>query len=97
MLASGFAFALNISGLVQVVRGWRDCVLHCADRFYTLISDSIEVPMNLALVINLFAPFPTHLAAIYFTFLVFLLCQAVVFVAHPVSLIERNGDHHEKR
>jgi hypothetical protein len=95
-LASGAALVLNLWGLAQVIRGGRRSGLHRADRFYTSLAYSIEVPLECVLIANVFALFPAHLAALYLTFLVLLLCQAaVVFVALLASLFDPDLDAHD--
>jgi hypothetical protein len=89
-LASGIALIINLLGLAQVIRGGRQSGLISSDRFYTRIAYAIEIPIELTVVANVLGLIPAHLAALYLTFLVLLLCQAaVVFVGLLASLFDQ--------
>lgn len=77
-LASGIAMLLNWAVLVIVYRAGRRSGLHRADRYYTWIGYTLEVPVEIALVISTLGLAPDYAPALYLTFLFLCLCQAVM-------------------
>ena len=76
--ASVVALLLNWLILFVVFRAGQRSGLHAADRLYTWIGYSLEVPAEIALLVNVFGLFPNYTPALYLAFLVISLCQAAV-------------------
>jgi hypothetical protein len=86
-VSSGLALVINWALGAAVARFGRRSGLLDADRVYKWANYALEVPLELALIANVFGVLPAHAAGFYLTFLYLALIQAVtVFVQLVNSL-----------
>lgn len=69
---------LNWTVLVIVYQAGRRSGLHRADRYYTWIGYTLEVPVEIALIVNALGLAPDYAPALYLSFLFLCRCQAVM-------------------
>jgi hypothetical protein len=84
-ISSGMALVINWAlGAAVAAFGRRSGLLE-ADRIYKWAGYSIEVPLELALIANVFGVLSAHAAAFYLTFLYLALIQAVIVFVQLVN------------
>ena len=76
--SSALALVINWAVLAAVIAFGQSSGLHGVDRVYTWSGYSIEVPLELALIANVFGILAAHAAGLYLTFLYLALMQAVI-------------------
>jgi hypothetical protein len=92
-IASAISLPLDWFTLASVVRLGRRSGLHSADRWFAWTGYSLEVLVELPLVINLLALVPRHAAALYLTSLFAVLTQtAIAFVLLIATLLGSDDD-----
>jgi hypothetical protein len=83
--SSGLALVINWALGAAVAAFGRRSGLIAADRIYKWAGLSIEVPLELALIANVFGVLSAHAAGFYLTFLYLALIQAVIVFVQLVN------------
>jgi hypothetical protein len=84
-VSSGVALVINWALGAAVAGFGRRSGLFEADRTYKWAGYAIEVPLELALIANVFGLLPAHAAGFYLTFLFLALIQAVIVFVQLVN------------
>jgi hypothetical protein len=97
------ASAWQVSSIVALLLNWlvlwgafssgQKSGIHKADKLYTWIGYTLEVPLELVLFSNVLMLFPNYASALYLAFLILCICQVIqAFFLLLVSLFRDNGD-----
>ena len=90
-VSSGLALVINWALAAAVVAFGRSGLLE-ADRFYKWAGYTIEIPLELALIANIFGVLSAHAAGFYLTFLYLALIQAVIVFVQLVNSLFASAD-----
>jgi len=92
-VSSGLALVINWAlGAAVATFGRRSGLLQ-ADRIYKWAGFAIEVPLQLALIANVFGVLSAHAAGLYLTFLYLALIQAVIVFVQLVNSLFAGVDY----
>ena len=91
-VSSGLALVINWALAAAVAAFGRRSGLLEADRIYKWAGFSIEIPLELALIVNIFGVSSAHAAGFYLTFLYLALVQAVIVFVQLVNSLFAGAD-----
>ena len=96
-VASGLALVINWALGAAVATFGRRSGLFAADWIYKWVGYVIEIPLELALIANVFGVLSAHAAGFYLTFLYLALIQAVITFVQLVNSILEGADDESPR